>query len=66
METGIDMLAQDPSAVAMTPLELNAIQLDETHTVLTPEYLEKIKAQASSQAPEDHNPSPAAAPGVVN
>ena len=29
--------------VELTPLQLNSIKLDVTHTVLTPEYLEKLK-----------------------
>lgn len=31
-----------PSAVPLTPLELNEIKLDERHTVLTPQYLEAL------------------------
>lgn len=39
------------SATPLTPLELNAIRLDTTHTVLTPDYLEKIKANSGDEKP---------------
>lgn len=32
------------SAQPMSPLELNGIKLDDKHTVLTPDYLEKLSA----------------------
>lgn len=31
------------SATPLTPLQLNAIKLDVKHTVLTPDYLEKLE-----------------------
>lgn len=34
------------SAVEMSPLQLNGIRLDVNHTILTPDYLEQIKAKA--------------------
>lgn len=33
------------SAQVLTPLELNGIKLDVTHTVLTPELLERMKTR---------------------
>lgn len=33
------------SAVEMSPLQLNGIRLDVNHTILTPDYLEQIKAK---------------------
>lgn len=41
-------LGRDIEATAMSPLELNGIRLDANHTVLTPDYLEKIKTQNQS------------------
>ena len=40
-----DNQTQDPKSGlrVLTPLQLNAIKLDINHTVLTPEYLEKLK-----------------------
>lgn len=32
------------SAQPMTPLEMNAVRLDANRTVLTPDYLEKLKS----------------------
>ena len=36
------------SATKLTPLELNNIKLDPKHTVLTPDYLEKLTSPPSS------------------
>lgn len=42
-----------PSASPVSPLELNAIRLDANHTVLTPDYLEKIKAGSTAEQVSD-------------
>lgn len=36
-----------PSATPLTPLELNGIRLDVKHTILTPDYLEKLHESSS-------------------
>lgn len=48
METTNDNTVLPQSARVMTLLELNDIRLDMTHTVLTPDYLEKIKAEQAT------------------
>lgn len=37
------------SAVEMSPLQLNGIRLDVNHTILTPDYLEQIKAKNQTE-----------------
>ena len=41
-QPGTDLTALITSATKLTPLQLNNIRLDIRHTILTPDYLDKL------------------------
>ena len=41
-QPGADLTALISSATKLTPLQLNNIRLDIRHTILTPDYLDKL------------------------
>lgn len=43
------------SAIKLSLLDLNAIKLDVRHTVLTPDYLDKLAANKDNVSPADIN-----------
>lgn len=43
--SAIDLSALSGAATPLTPLQLNGIRLDVRHTILTPDYLDKLAAE---------------------
>lgn len=46
-----------PSATRLTPLQLNSYKLDVQHTILTPDYLDKLASEESAGAEVQNQPS---------